>query len=633
MAGLIRVHEDPFDLSRPAVHSWAGPIIDWLRREYPDGFSRPHQARLNGRPMPVEDYDTPLRAGDVLDLVILPGAPVAAAFAAINWAQIAAGIAVSLAVSYAANALFGSKPPRPGTAGTSGAGRAAASVGVPTNEARIGQAIPVQYGRVRSVPDLATSPYRRFESDDEYVRGILCLGMGEHTVHEVYLGDTAFSALGSAASYWVYRPTDHGQTLGVIEAALGIYEDAVTNIEVDALELQRDGVAQSYGPFAACRSGCAVRRVEIDIELPQGLYQLDGTGASTSEDVDLTILIERIDDDGTVLGTVSSNNEEIEHNTRDHRRKTFAYDVSPPGRVQVTVTRTDDPFDDPRLGIDLAYWTGMRGVHPVSGPGYGPVTLIAWQLRSTNGVSAAASDRISVDATRRLGGVDTSNPAPIIRDIWTDSTYGAGRAEAELDGDALDALELAAAAANGYNHRITGQRTVWDAIRAAARPVDWYPVPLGGLVSFAQDAATETVSAAFNSANMHDVSVLMRWDEQGATDGVEVAYIDPATGATQYALHPATSANPDEVLLEGCTDDDTAAAAAEGLWLRNRYRRQWITWTTELEGALLAIGSRVSLTHPLIGTAVGAIIQSVRPVDEHRHEVTAWRYDARQYVA
>jgi len=779
---LIRVRTDPFDPGAVTEHQHTGAYIDWLTRTYPQGFGRPHKTWVNGRPLQVPGYDLTIGEHDTVELVLLPAAPVGAAIV-----QAVVGALISAAISYVANALFGSKPPsrsRRSRASTPAA-RRVNSLGLPTNTARIGEPIPVQYGRIRSTPDLAAEPYRFYSGNNQFIAAILCLGHGEFDVHEVYVSDTPASQLGGVVSYAQYGPTAHGSAMGAIEAGSSIYEDIETSVEVGDQELQvvqattssiterwvqawaiqdpttssvtlrvadpgsvlrewegdsvtvteyeasvDSGVTvgsvtvestaehslladtstgdvtgtvtvtsdvtqdsssvtigdqtwsevQSYtatlssvadqtvalsgtsaapntsarlylierssgglqesapvaageiGPYPAVAPGKAARAIQVDVELPGGLYRLnDETGGLLPASIELQVKVYAVADDGTLGALLNTHTETINESTNTPQRRTYTYTVGAPQRVAASVSRTTPPSDRAQ-DQSRAIWTGLRGVRTLStGTSYGDVTLLAVQIRATEGISSAAADLISVDCSRRLDGVATSNPALALQDAYTSAVYGGRRPVAELDGTALSEMETELAAHNGFNFRFDSRLAMWDAMQAICRVGDYYPVPQGGEISVARDAAQSIDVMAFTAANMIDAEVLSQFDRANATDGYRVQYTDPTTGQESYVLHPAASADPEDVALDGCTDAATAQQFAEGLWARQQYRRQYLTWTTELEGHLAPIGARISVDHPLVG--VGSwVVQSADTVDQQRVRLTAFRYDERQYA-
>jgi hypothetical protein len=626
MSALIRVYKDPFDPTTVETHRWAGPYYEWLEETY-GGSPGPHLTRFNGAPLDVADYDIALRGGDTIDLLIQPGA---------DWAVVGKAIfsaIIAYAINYIANAVFGSDPPsaqreRPSR---DQAARVSA-LGIPTNTAKIGEVIPVVYGRNLWTPDLASEPYSRFEGNDQYIRGILCLGHGTFDIHDVKIANTSFSALGSDASYTEWTPTAHGGTLGTIEAVNDkYYEDVTTSADVGTHDLQDGDDGLEVGPYVACPRNKTARRIEVDVELPQGLYEVDkGTGNSQTEDVRVQTRIWEIDDSDNIVGLVAAYTEEMTENSIEHKRYTYAYDIDPPKRVAVEMIRTDDPKGDPAEGVDLAYWTGLRAVHPVSGSAYGNVTLLFYQLKATNGINGNAANQIRVDATRKLNGTATSNPAIIFRDAYTDTTYGGRRPLTELDTDALSAWESDVSSHNGFNFIFDSRRSLWDALSAIALTTNRYPTPIGAEITVAEDDTKSSVSMAFTSSMISNVAYVAQFDRADSNDGYEVVYTNPTTFGDAYVYSPSTTSDPKSVKLEGCTDTATAQAFADRLQAKKQYRREYVTFTTELEGHLLAVGELISIDHPVFSG--NCVVQSVNVRDDFVTEVTAWRYDSRQYA-
>jgi hypothetical protein len=278
-------------------------------------------------------------------------------------------------------------------------------------------------------------------------------------------------------------------------------------------------------------------------------------------------------------------------------------------------------------------WAGLKAVLGNTGGGavYGDVTLISMLVRASEGLSPDAATRITVDCTRKLDGTATSNPALAFEDIWTDAAYGAGRSSAALDTTALAAWESSVSGHNGFNGRFDTSTSLWEAMQLIARTTDRFPVPLGSQISIAHDGTKSTPAMSLVGPLISAVRLSYSFDGPDEPDRIEVEYRLPTTGKEAFVRYPADAVAPERVVLFGCTDATTAATAAEGLWLRKRYRRRAVQFSAELEGHLLEIGSLVSLDHPVCG-AVDVVIQSVQAVDEHHTEVSAFVYDARAYA-
>jgi hypothetical protein len=246
--GRIVACTNPLDPTDVQTFRHTGPFIDWLEQHYPAGFSGPHVAALNLTRLAVEDYDTVIGPQDVLSLAIMPGVPVAV-FAGLGtfWSTVAAAAAnaiIAVGLNYAINALFGPKAAAPtapaATISTPTAG-SVYSLSVPTNLARLGEPIPVCYGKNLVVPNQAMTPYSYYSTNDQYICQIMCIGQDEYTVHDIKVAESSTVELGTDVVYAAVWPASaHLKTFGTIQAATGIYENVYTSPEVTDLELYGD---------------------------------------------------------------------------------------------------------------------------------------------------------------------------------------------------------------------------------------------------------------------------------------------------------------------------------------------------------------------------------------------------------
>jgi sulfur carrier protein ThiS len=81
------------------------------------------------------------------------------------------------------------------------------------NRRRIGEPIPVLYGTHRIVPDLIANPYTEYDSNDQYLFMVLCLGNGEFDIDEVRIAESVVTRLSNFTSQIV----EPGDTLTLFE--------------------------------------------------------------------------------------------------------------------------------------------------------------------------------------------------------------------------------------------------------------------------------------------------------------------------------------------------------------------------------------------------------------------------------
>lgn len=82
------------------------------------------------------------------------------------------------------------RPPGPQQFGEMAAPSPTYSLQAQGNFARVGGAIPVQYGRHICYPDFAAQPYAEFVGNEQYLYQLLCIGQGEYDVEAVRIEDS-----------------------------------------------------------------------------------------------------------------------------------------------------------------------------------------------------------------------------------------------------------------------------------------------------------------------------------------------------------------------------------------------------------------------------------------------------------
>ena len=244
--GRIRVSNNPFETNGENIADYehTGPFIDWLLKNYPEGLPAEHMVTFNNERIFTEDYDVKIGPDDVVMLAIAPGWMVGAA--APLWIKIAALIvntAISMAISYAVNKLFGPKASSPNsleavsTQDTPTAG-SVYSLTTPTNVARIGEVIPVGYGKNWIYPNQGMQPYTYFENNEQFLCQIQCIGLGDYEIHSVKVGGSYATEMSEDIfKYWIYTPTEHRSKFGTIQNDTGIFENVYTSSEISDQEL------------------------------------------------------------------------------------------------------------------------------------------------------------------------------------------------------------------------------------------------------------------------------------------------------------------------------------------------------------------------------------------------------------
>ena len=169
-------------------------LIDYLLKYHPNGFDKKHTIQINQKPIDVENYDITLNKDDVITIVTHQGVTAAAiGTSSVIFNYLAAAV-VNYAISYAIGQIF--KPNMPNglspTLSRRSKNQASSiySINAQQNEAKIGEVIPIIYGRVRTYPALIAPPYYRYENNEEYLYQLMCIGQGTYDIDQVLLSDT-----------------------------------------------------------------------------------------------------------------------------------------------------------------------------------------------------------------------------------------------------------------------------------------------------------------------------------------------------------------------------------------------------------------------------------------------------------
>lgn len=238
-------------------------LIDWLQLHYPAGMGGALRVFVGNRELPLDDLDYSVEEFDQVTMLVLPaGDPISATLTTIL-IQVAVTVAISIVISM----IF--RPSRPD--GMDGGDESPVySINATRNRARLNEPIPSHYGTVSWAPDFAAAPYVFYNeaSNDMFVDELLCIGHGEYTVSDVFVGDTPADSLEPGTlQYWLFGPDDHGQTLGTIEAdiladvsgtptPIPFSENIFTSPEVENWEFNKDENETPGTPAAI--SGTAV---------------------------------------------------------------------------------------------------------------------------------------------------------------------------------------------------------------------------------------------------------------------------------------------------------------------------------------------------------------------------------------
>ena len=675
---------DPFKTEQgrsvvPVTHALS--VRDWLNEQGIVEFQNPTLCQYNGLSVLRADWsNTIIRDGDIVTFLPLPlggggggknplrtvlmiavmvvatvyGGPLGAQLGISLNAGAGMGIAagaVQAAVGGAIIAFAGTTlinavipAPRPsgmdfGSAGSAIAPSPTYSLSAQGNQARLGQPIPVLYGRHMIYPNLASIPYQEFVDNEQYIFQLHVIGQGEYDMEQVRIEDTPITSFEEVETE-IIAP---GGSVTLFES------NVVTAPEVAGQELlsAADG-GDWVGPFTANPAGTLAGHLGVDVVFPRGLYYVNNEGGKVTRTVDWEVQARAIDDQGVATGSwVTLGSESYSDATNTPQRQSYKYAVTP-GRYEVRLQRLDARDTSSRAAHEIR-WGSLRSY--LDGmPDFGNVTLLAVRMRATDNLTQQSSRMINCIVTRKLPTWDTetgwSAPTPTSSIAWAfadacRADYGAKLADGRVDLDALHTLDQVwSARGDEFNGVFDSSMTVWEALNRIARCGRAVPVLQGGIVRIFRDAAQTLPIAMFGPRNIVKGSFRIQYIMPGeeTADAVTVSFFSSSTWKPDEitaVLPGSSSGNEAKVTLFGCTNG--AQAEREGLYMAadNLYRRKLVSWSTELEGMIPTYGDLVVVTHDMPHWGQGG---EVVEWDEQAQVLTlsepiAWQLDTSHYIA
>lgn len=542
---------------------------------------------------------------------VYTGGAVGAAYGAV-WGGIAAA-GVSMAGSFLVNTFV--PTPKASLNGSGSSNSIAAqsptySLQAQGNQARLGNPIPVIYGRHLVYPDFASQPYYAYANDEQYVYQLHCIGQGEYNVEQIRIEDTPISSF-EEITYQIINP---GETNTLFR------DDVVTSPEVAGQELLKNN---TIGPFVLNPTESVINKIEIDVACQRGLYYANSSGGLDTKSVQWRVDARKIDDEDNALGDwFTLGTETISANTVNGIYRTFGYSVAQ-GRYEVRATRLDDKDTSSRAGHELR-WASAKGFI-VSTPDYGNVTLLAIKMKATNNLSQRSSRMVNCIVTRKLqtwspqngwsSKVATRSIAWAIADILK-ADYGAGLTDKSIDLQGLYRLDQTwSTRGDTFNGVFDSKLTVYDALSKACKVGRSVPYIQGGIVRFVRDEPKSIPVALFGPRNIvkNSLSIQYIMPSEDTADSVCVQYFSDRTWKNSEitgTFDGSTSDKTATVELFGCTDKNQALREAVYMALANRYRRRIVTFSTELEGLIPSYGDLISITHDMPHWGTGGEIIS-----------------------
>ena len=492
------------------------------------------------------------------------------------------------------------------------------SINLAGNTARLGQAIPVPYGRHIIIPDFAANPYNEFDSaNNQTYHALFCFGLADKTVVEaVTIDDTVLEHFIDVQTQYVGPGFD---------PVLTLIDPAVVNApEVSNAELN---FGQYVGPFASSGAGLLTHKIAIDIVCPKGLYFADDNGDLTSKTVSWLVEARPINDAGAVAGIwFALGFESLTAAQSNPVRRSYNYEVTP-GRYEIRVQRQDVRDESARAAHDLV-WSGLRSYLQVDTPLEPNANYLAVKIKATNQLSGLSQRKFAIIQRRMLptwnpiGGwspeVETRNIAWALADVLRNPIYGSNYPDSRIDLETLYGLsQVWEARGDTFNGVFDERITIWEALTRIARCGRARPVMRGNVITFVRDEPQVLEAALFNMRNIKrgSFNVSYKIPDNEDPDGLILEYFNEVTWSTDFITMPLPTVTgdplrPARTSFKGITNKKQAQRECAYTVADMAYRPNTVNFVTEMEGYLPALGDLVAVAHDLGGVGISGDIES-----------------------
>ncbi|WP_375782940.1 host specificity factor TipJ family phage tail protein [Bradyrhizobium sp. Pha-3] len=504
------------------------------------------------------------------------------------------------------------------------------SVAAQGNVAKLGQPLPVWYGRVKDYPDFAATPWGEFVANDQYLNVLLSPTMGSMQYEAVYIDDTVFwdATNGIAAAFTNAQiafyepgspvtlfPTNVDQSAEVSGQQLPS-GTGTSGGQYDANGLPFGASARSpgawIGPFAANPAGTLAQSLAVDFVFAAGCYTVNSKNGSIGySNVGLTAEYATCDNAGAQTGPFNPLFSIVrQYGSQAPVRDSVKVDVAP-GRYLVRFRREDAELSG-TAGSNSVLWAGLRSFLKGNNS-FADVSTIAIRLKASQSTQGAY--KFGVLGTRKVpvwNGAAfvtqaTRNPAWAFLDAVTSGQYGSGLSIAKVDFNAV-VNHAAGCDARGdtFDYRFTTAVAVPDALNKILAPSRAQHFWLGDTVSIVRDEWRDVPTMLLTDREIvrdsMQVSFTMLGEED--PDAVVVEYVDESTWRPAQVQYPPdsdtfTSLNAETKRVDGIVNRDQAFRECAFYYLQSIYRRENVALGSEYEGRAITRGSVIRVQSDL----------------------------------
>lgn len=461
------------------------------------------------------------------------------------------------------------------------------------NLARLGDRIPVIYGRCWTSPDLSQPDYTIYEGDNQTLFKRMTVGLGKYAIKTIRVG----AAVMWTAAGGVQAPFTGAQVDIIAPGASStlVPGQVASAPSVAGLEVPRATGTPAYaGPFAFPADSPPQSRIQLDWTIPQGVFGIPTSGKYEGKQFPTNwgVLFEYApcDEDGEVTGPWETLYTESGNTLMAKpRRVTTIVDIpAGAGRYAYRAQNTA-PGDLPGVNItNMVAWEALRSHIPETIIRE-DVTEIAIKVSSGPGLGVTAFANVEVEVQRVLPVWDGSSwaEAETRKAVWAavdilrNSAYGVGMVDGQIDLARFRHYATTLTQYDTYDGVIRGPVSVYEAMSTVLGVMRATPLRLGNVWSLVRDEQQlvrkhvisrrqilrDSTGQQFNlDLSDGSANVIVEWSHQG----------DPKRQRDERINFGAVTNSPRRIRAEGVSSAEHAmhiATWAASTAYRRRERR------------------------------------------------------------
>lgn len=548
----------------------------------------------------------------------------------------------ALAMAYAANRARANQAQRTAANPATPAETPSFSLTGGGNLPRPGGRKPLFYGRCWVQPPLSQTDVTIYEGQDVLLIKRMTLGIGNHIVHNIRIGDSYFwkganwipgqppasgiqppyNAAGGAA-YGIGGSKTAGAGSSVksygpnVEFLLGTPSaimpgDVYTNTEVSGIEIPRNGVYTSWKRAQA--NGTQIDQVQLDINFFRGLFsQNPANGAIGPGQAQVVFQARQLDANNN---PISAEFDIVVYNSgsvQSQRPVRFSTFIALPSRGAYEVRAITAPLT-PNVTNDVS-WDGLHGISNDVRVRENTYEIVIG-IRTSTGLPTASLSDIWVEASKIVDATDGVSWAPAIQLNGTTGRYETANgfdkavyAYADLvrssyglnDPDGVDTAEIYRRAStivgnDTFNGPLPDVSTFWEAAHTVLLPARMQPIKVGRIHSVVREEPTSTPRHVVSRRQIVRRTPQSRYTfaPTGGSGDVIVEFYrngDPKfPDEARATIVP--SHTPRRYQIVGVKDGTHAHQLAIWKAAADHYRGEEREWSQEHDGRLIAPGDQ-----------------------------------------